>query len=362
MTICRHTNWVRLWKNAGGTGIEVTDRPHRLLKELREADKQYPSFLVLIGGDTKRRVLTKLRLGSSRLRSKESHGDIHLSLSSGQNFRSMPVILADGDIPAHSRLPTTCRHPQCHEVTHKLFGQDVVGAKASELADRVFHRSIFPFADVICMFVPDIGGIENALRRIDSWASRGPFSSSLVRPRLLLLVNERQEQHCRNIVEEYTRTASCDISGYFEDISVICIPDQSTRKAACRASVKANWDVLRAQVLTSLELTRQARKKSRILFSARHFVHFLKNGAASIPKLNWVPFNFITQARIYNEISKDLTHHIKNFVRLFGSKSLVRDVAVPMIASSFVLDHYPPGMHRKNSRKRRIKFIVTKSS
>ncbi|KAF4471559.1 retrotransposon hobase [Fusarium albosuccineum] len=72
---------------------------------------------------------------------------------------------------------------------------------------------------------------------------------------------------------------------------------------------------------------------------------FLRCGAGSAAESAAGPFDFLASSRLRREVPADLSDHIANFLEKFDSAASVRRVAVPLIASSLILDHYSPGMH-----------------
>ena len=85
----------------------------------------------------------------------------------------MPVILADGDIPAPVGFQPRVDIRNVDEVTHKLFGQDVVGAKAFGTSGSRFPSLDLSFRGRHLSCLCRMWSIGDALRRIDSWASEG---------------------------------------------------------------------------------------------------------------------------------------------------------------------------------------------
>ncbi|SCO54605.1 uncharacterized protein FFNC_15592 [Fusarium fujikuroi] len=49
--------------------------------------------------------------------------------------------------------------------------------------------------------------------------------------------------------------------------------------------------------------------------------------------------------------AEDLTGHLLNFIKEFKTLTEFRNHAVPLVASSFILDHFPPGMHLFDPRQ-----------
>lgn len=346
MTSCKHTDWLRLWKKSDNVGLEITDRPRRLLEDMRNPDQVSPFLLVLLGNQSKRLALTKLRIGNARLCSRRGHGETHLFISSARGYEEKPIIVADGDIPVHNRLPSSCRNPSCHEILTRTLPRELSDKGAVEAADEVFHRSLMTLADVICIFCEDVGGMESSIKRFNAWLDKGQASISPLRPRLLLVVEKDKEKRARQTLKETLRTRHTQgTASYSEDVSILVLPEKSSRATRRNEISTVTWDMFRQKLFTSLELSRQSRRRLNFLFSARHFVEFLQYGAHRIVKTPWGPFDFIQASRKYNKIAPDLATHIINFVGLFDSKDEVRNIAIPLLASSFILDHYTPGMH-----------------
>ena len=352
MTICGHTGWLSIRRCGDDHYLETSDRPHRLLRGVQHAELGIPGLLVLIGNQKKQLALTRLRIGDARLCKRRSHGEIHLFLSTLKSSRGASIIIADGDLPRHNRLPTTLRSSQCHELGREKFSPVRSANAVEDLGDRVYHRSVFPLADTICIFVDDVGGIHNALRHIASWDKSGPASTSLLRPRLLLIVSTEHERSSRVALNKYMsgQRKSTVAPACFQEISIACFPWGTQRNGRCRPQRAATWSILRQNVLEAMENARIARQKAKLMFSACHVAEFLCHGARLATKAQWASFDFVKASRRYTPVATDLESHISNFIALFDSECITEKVAMPLIASSFVLDHYTPQMHGKEAK------------
>lgn len=344
MSSCKHTDWLRLWQNGSRAGLEITDRPRRLLGDIRDAENQAPSFLVLIGNRSKQLALTRLRIGNARLCSRRGHGDFHLFLSSAREFKDRTLVIADGDIPFHHRLPIACRVPRCHEISGSELAPATIQRDVADMADNVLHRSLLPFADVVLLFTQDVGGIESSMRRVNTWLRKGAAACSPAAPRLVLVVAKEEQSHALSAIKESMHMMDSRPS-CFADISVLCMPDGAARPTRQSCGAVANWDIFRHKLFTSLELSRQSRERSALLFSARHFADLLQYGASGIAESPWVTLDFVKASRRHNEVSPRLTAHLLTLIKQFSSRERVKAIVVPLVASSFVLDQYPPGMH-----------------
>ncbi|KAK2036226.1 FabD/lysophospholipase-like protein [Colletotrichum somersetense] len=98
------------------------------------------------------------------------------------------------------------------------------------------------------------------------------------------------------------------------------------------------------------ETKRIERRLAGSLFSANHLAAFLRYAVDKQAGVVASPLNFLAVSRIDNPVASDLETHLAGFLRGFRSLELLRAFAVPVIASSFLLDHYPPGMHHFDPR------------
>ena len=88
--------------------------------------------------------------------------------------------------------------------------------------------------------------------------------------------------------------------------------------------------------------------EARTLFATRHLVAFFRYASEYFAKTIREPFNFIKASRFRNPVPLDLDKHLSNFLKYIKSPKELIDFAVPMIALSLLLDHYPPSMHGKS--------------
>ncbi|KAK3692967.1 hypothetical protein B0T22DRAFT_532338 [Podospora appendiculata] len=88
---------------------------------------------------------------------------------------------------------------------------------------------------------------------------------------------------------------------------------------------------------------RHNRADRGLLFSASHHMAFSEIAFDHLPLTE--PFDFIKASRLLNPVAADLAQHLTNFVNQVQSAQDLTTSAAETIASSFLLDHYPPGMH-----------------
>ncbi|KJZ68128.1 hypothetical protein HIM_12483 [Hirsutella minnesotensis 3608] len=364
MSNCKHTDWLRLWRSGGATNLEITERPRCLLKDVSKPDHVRPSLLVLLGNRSKQIAATRLGIADARRCKARSHGEMHLFVASARGRTDKPVIVSDGDVPLHNRLPFCPRSSRCHERRTRALAEGFGGRRAVDLADAIIHRTMLPLADVVCLFAQDIGGIDVALQRLQSWFGRGqPSSMPQIRPRVLLVVGEDEHHIAQLRLDDIVkRSPNAYVADKCTDVVIVSLPDKSSRVMRQHVIVslpdkssrvtrqhgaggKVGWHQFRNCIFASLDIARKRRQESSSLFSARHFSEFLCHAIDSAIDPAWTPLDVIRISRVSNPIATDLSFHVGNVVGLCKTVTQVKNVAIPLIASSLILDSYPPYMH-----------------
>ncbi|KAI9765987.1 MAG: hypothetical protein M1840_006994 [Geoglossum simile] len=148
--------------------------------------------------------------------------------------------------------------------------------------------------------------------------------------------NEAREKFLRMVKEETTK----DLSNQFSAIDVLSLFTDG------RVSAQARHRRLKECLMNASDQVRMSRVDARTLFSATHFAAFFKLACDHFARYSKEPFDFVKSSRLRNPVSPDLAEHLSNFLKsnIKSSRELMR-FAVPMIASSFLLDNYPPDMH-----------------
>lgn len=340
--MCEHTLWVSICKSNGEIKSEVTYKPHLILEELDSIAVPSPPLLVVVGNQSKRLALTELQIGNPTLYRKMCHGEIHLSCSKGGGLNEAPLLIGDCDIPYHSRFSTSRSNSSCHEVIVKKHEIGEQYTNLIKLGSDVIHRCLLPFADVVCLFAEDIGGISNVISHLNSWMDRGPISTSSFRPHLVLFVDKDDVEAIRIISQGIKNTTN--LKNCFDDITTICMPEGWQRSVQSRCNSSDDWLPFKQSILEILEKSKEKRTQLHVNFSACHFMSFLQYSTYSLLK-DPTPFDFIRASRSHNTMAPELHIYLKSFIMLFKSSTKIKRVAIPIVASSFILDHYTPDMH-----------------
>ena len=341
MVRCTHTRWLRLARKDEGFALEVSDRAQRLLDGLPRPEKQTPSINLLVGNQSKQRLLHTLGINTTGPRGQRGHGEIHMFVTPSSVRSDAPMVIADGDIPVQSRLGRPWKRQLCHEVNVRPLCP--LQGKVADIADRIYHRLLLPFADVICLFATDLGGIEKTVHRLALWMDNGPLSTIEARPWLFIVVDEGPEAEALATFRDLLRIeTSIDPMDHFGGIRLLSLT-KPRNQGHYRGSP---WDRLSRELSDASQSARQKRLNVSHLFAAQHLAGFLDHAAGCATEVPQEPFNFIRTSRLNNPVAVDLELHLAHFLRNFHSLDSLKSFALPMVASSFILDHYPPGMHR----------------
>ncbi|KAE9568008.1 hypothetical protein CGMCC3_g15850 [Colletotrichum fructicola] len=353
MIRCKHTGWLRAATKDQTYIVETTDRAQRLLDSLPRPDSQYPSTLVLIGNATKRVVMKRLGVDITTPNTTRGHGEIHISLAPVGASGARPTLIADADIPPHKRLGRPRNSTLCHELVARPLSTphgEAIPSTVAEFADHVYSRMFLPFADAVCFFADDLGGVETVAQRLASWLEMRTPSTSSVRPWLVVVTNGGEENSTRSqLLQAVRRRTDTHVSERFHGVRVISLAETAPRSLR-RHLRSLRWDILSNELSYMAETKRVERVLASCLFSATHLAGLLRHAAEHVGDAGAPPLDFLAISRLDSPVAADLPAHLARFLTYCASVDDLKRFAVPVIASSFVLDHYPPGMHLFNPR------------
>lgn len=364
MKYCGHSHWLGLHTGDSKITFTHSDRAQTLVQELPSCESQKPSLFVLIGNTGKSLALRELISGPTRAKStaKRGHGEIHLHINSSTVFGDRPVLFADGDIPLHQKPSKALSTEKCHEVTSRILPRlrDTIPTPSlQKAADNVYFRLLSPFTDVFCFFAADLGGLQPIARRIATWLDLGQPSTlpPETHPQIVIVVEssapELQESHIldrflRLLNEETQR----EISTQFAGVRILSLLSDGD------VSAQARHRKLKECLMNTSDQVRLARLESRTLFSALHFAAFLNHACSHLAESVTQPFDFIRTSRLDNQPAPDLREHLINLLTKIKTPQELTEFAIPLIASSFLLDSYPPDMHRGWNYRRGIRNLI----
>ncbi|KAI9855646.1 MAG: hypothetical protein M1813_009692 [Trichoglossum hirsutum] len=349
MKRCNHSHWLSLCTQGNETALLESDTLQTLTNQFPDPDTQQPSLFVLIGNAAKSSALREV-FGVKKartLKSKRNAGEIHLHSSI---FHNRPILLADGDLPKQSLRKKVTVEGKCHETIRRTLPSIQAGLpdlSLDEIADNIYSRLLFPFADVVCFFSADLGGFTEVVRRVAAWLEKGQSSTlpESTHP-IVVIVDEKippgaksEEEARKAFLWLLRKETTIDLFKQISAINIVALfPDG-------KISTEARYRCLKERLMKGSNQVRKNREDTRTLFSATHFTAFFKYACDHFSETFKEPFDFIKASRIQNPISSNLEEHLSNFLKHIKSPKELTEFAVSMIASSFILDNYPPGTH-----------------
>ncbi|RDL30200.1 uncharacterized protein BP5553_10478 [Venustampulla echinocandica] len=349
MRPCKHSSWLTVYQQDDDITLAHSDRAQVLLHNLPYFESQKPSLFVLIGSASKTRALRELASASTeRSIGRRGSGEICLHLDPSTTFSDRPVLVADGDILVHKNPHQAALIHKCHNVTRRILPgrSENIRSRLQVAGDSLCFRLLFPFTDVFCFFAADLGGLQPVARRLATWLNtRQPSTLPAATHPQIVVVTEPSaiENHESQLLDRFLRLlaqeTAIEPSTHFAGIRILCLlPDGDV-------SAQARHRRLKESLMNASDQVRSARVQCRSLFSAQHMASFLTQAYSHFAENPTEPFSFIRASRIGNPAALDLREHLTNFLLKVGTLAELKSFAIPLVASSLLLDNYPPGSH-----------------
>ncbi|CCD42661.1 similar to patatin-like phospholipase [Botrytis cinerea T4] len=349
MRKCNHSHWLALSSRNDEIIFQVSNRATNLLQSLPHLQVQTPTLFVFVGNKSKILALQELTSSNinKRNRGKRSNGEIHLHIDASSVLSDRPILIADSDFPSDKRSVAPLLAGDCHEVISTVLPKPRSGVcRASTMlkaADNLHLKFLSPFVDVFCFFAADLGGLQPIAQRLASWLKNDqPSTLPAATHAHIIIVVESSALEFR-ILEEFFdlfhNETEKNLFTHFGNVRIITLLPQSS------VSPETQHKRLKEYLIKASDKVRLARIKSNVLFSGQHFLAFLNQASSQFGAGSKTPFDFIQESRINNQVAPDLKDHLVNFLSLFKDNKQLQKLAVPLITSSLMLDHYPPDMH-----------------
>ena len=235
---------------------------------------------------------------------------------------------------------------KCHRETRHVFHQELPSSGGR--IDELLPHLLFPFADVLCFFSDDLGGFRPIAQRLALWLDRNNGSSTLPRtalPSVVIVTSklspapEAEKQAKRAFLWMLEEETAANPYQQLSAIDIVAVLPKHAVSAAAR------YRRIKDCLMEKSDQARSAREAHRTLYSATHMTAFLQLAAAHFARSLETPFDFIQSSRVYTHVASDLEEHFSNFLRHVTSSTQLTEFAAPTLASTLLLDNYPPNAH-----------------
>ncbi|KAK7928494.1 hypothetical protein PG985_005492 [Apiospora marii] len=227
--------------------------------------------------------------------------------------------------------------------------QSSLGFESMENAvTRLYNQLLLPFSDLVCLFVDDLGGMARVTEHLRSWLHPDQqFALTGIQPWLLLVVSKDLEVNEQLMLRELVR-AQNGVKPRFRGYQVFNIAESVRQTRATKECQNRPWDRLQAKIWSLSGISR--RRRDGLLFSVPHFSSFIHSAVDRFVDPGKHPLEVVEASRLKMPVAADLETHLITFLKSMRSTETVTTLGIPIITSSFILDHYPPGMHQFNPR------------
>ncbi|KAJ9133184.1 FabD/lysophospholipase-like protein [Pleurostoma richardsiae] len=334
MRRCNHTALFRIFRDREENVLEIHDRGRRILSDLVDVD--VPADLVVAIGDRHDTLGRALHVSGPTFSGSVVNGESHLFRARGPSNDA--VLLAQCIISSGLKHRPGFTPSKCHELNRVSSPRRDSDSSCLVDPGYLYHRIFYPWADVICLFCAEFGGLQETMRRLAGWLDEGAPATLFVRPWLIVVTEEETDEDAANALGEILeRQPKTNVHAYFAGIRTLGGPTVGSRRGQCVQ--------LKNAVVEKMRELRKTRESLHLLFSARHLVAFLERSAAHVMHSPQSQLDTIKTSRQDNVVPEDLPGHLSAFLGQIERLTEIYEFAAPMVASSLLLDSYPPDMH-----------------
>lgn len=344
MAGCRHTDWVELSATTRHLRLSDPARLHRLVGQLERAAKQYPQIVLCLGKEEKRKLISQILFcqripGSSSTKKSRFGGNPTIVSDKSQSNVDHPIFLAHGRV--EGAIPASREH-LCHETR---FARNVWPASQQGVHDAVLTKLLFPFSDLVCIFVNDLGGFDVALDKLKKWSLTPPATdladfARRALPRVFLITSGPLDADAQ-IQEEAARSRleKIEFRNHFSNVQILRFDT---------GSLEEFHEDFRPLLLEELTNSNSVKERHRVSFSACHLAEFFSQATLHVGSNPTQKFSFISASRAHRPVPPSYPEQIGVILRNRAKHGVGFDKVTTLISSCLLLDAYPRASHGKS--------------
>ena len=338
--------------------VEVSDSeqlclvdPHRLqriVESLPDPDRQQPLVVACIGSTEKKFALRQLfpandpKVGDGRAGLCKAYGDALTANSAN------PIMYWDIE-PGHRPPPQDTR-AHCHQF--QAFRMPSNNA-AEEVSAVLVQRLLLPFADVVCIFAEDFGGLSKVTSHLQLWTSLGTAASTWSLGARLVVVVPHDTSGITELEEAefLENTRALGITKAFRSLRVQRVSTKPLRNA--------RYLLLRESVLEfELESSRADRDVRLCMYTATHLASLFSQCLAHTAKMSGEPFNHLMATRHGIPELPHFADCLSALLRASTRESVPHSTIASILATSLLMQAYPPSSHSQLGHQQRGKQLA----
>ncbi|KIW35778.1 uncharacterized protein PV06_11882 [Exophiala oligosperma] len=351
MKLCNHHPWLGICEQGYETSLIETGRLEMLSSRFEQPDDASPSLIVFVGQHSKSVALEKLfDIHRTRLfKGKPYTGDVDLHVVPESPNSRRPVFIATGAVGSKRIRRTPNRH-RCQDGSRWPLRTVPGGSEPHHMQrteQAIYSRLLLPFTDVFCFFASDLGGFRGVASQLAGWLRdvTVPISTPFIRPSVVIVTDKipltqmAETEAQKALLFLLNEETSQDPSLLFSCIEVVAVPHIQKFRSP------GSLERLKHRLLLRIRKAEQFRRETRTLYSLTHFAAFFKSACEHFSTSGSEPFDFIKASRSHNPLAEDHALHLASLLRTCNTAQDLTDFVVPVIASSLMMDSYPPDCH-----------------
>lgn len=330
--------WLALEREIGGWIIADTGRMKKVVHGMGSPSSQRPSVQLFVGGPTKLQALRALNPHNNITR-QSNVGFARLHQTNVVSPYSILVIES-----GLSPRPQEAWSRQKQDMTQRHHVQGSHSRTYQEMRDLLYREFLFPSAHVVCLFAADFGGIAQVKSALENW--RYPMAPGFddcdrILPRLVVVLTESEVVQ-QDIVATEESLAAAAKPRVADSVIVVDLRDRS------ELSARSRFEPLRRALEREAEEARAARQDACLLFSAAHLQSLFGKMLLHVSQQSGLPFDCIRACRPSGSKQGDTSEYLARFMTTVEEARISSHTAAAFVASAFVMDAYPPGMHGRH--------------
>jgi len=320
---------------SGAIELNYADRLHYLANELPHPNTQCPAVLTIFGQEN----TIPVRNLYPELPRHQHHGIANILLHPNTIDSDNPLFVVE----CSSQNDFEWRRDlESDQEIHKPSGLPIqahVPSERDNLITLIHAKLLHPFSDVLCVFCDENNGLSSVTARLAAWAAHtAPNSARRSLPRVIVAIRAD-----KNIFEARMSVYISELIAIPRFSDAFC----SLKIVNIQGTTKTLLGSLKIAIKNELEVAYLSRKQSCTLFSATHTAAFFDSALRIFTQDPVATFDFFRSSREFNPVAQDFKHHLRTFMRMCLDHHVPRAVGLSYVASTLLLDCFPPGMHRR---------------
>ncbi|KAF3002269.1 hypothetical protein E8E15_000535 [Penicillium rubens] len=330
--------WLDLVSENEVWNLVDTNRLGELVQELPYPKCQYPSLLYFTGNSNRMKALRAL-FPYNNVTRKGPAGLIRLHLSTKTAHTQSPILFAESSLCLEHSLGDSKwrKHSTTKHRSISITGAEGLLPPAS-LQQEVKRQLILPFTQILCLFLdsaPDIQAARNLLEQPRRQLTTG--DEGIPAPTQIVIVLTNGKHTTTAFAQEYAQLQKVT------KIGTVTILDLRPRSGL---SDSVAFAPLQALILKQLSIVQAEQLSACRQFSAIHLCAFWNTSIQSHQKLlDAPPFDLLARARRDYAKTDTMGDCLREVTQHKTSISCSNEDFDDLVATAFLMDAYPPGMH-----------------